>query len=103
MYDYKVSKEIQKDGEPTLVVISIYEGDVTTEDETGADLKLVPVTRYRRTKKVGDFIHKVPSLSKKGAIMKAAEADLISCGPEAKFIPEILAEIKKEFPLPDHG
>lgn len=48
MLDYKVVREIRDAGR-TKVLVRFYEGAVTTESEDGSD-----VTRYRRTKCVGE-------------------------------------------------
>lgn len=53
--DYKI--RIHRDpGKPTRVVMKIYEGAETTEDERDLDGNLVPVLRYRRTTKIGEKV-----------------------------------------------
>ena len=52
MIDYKLNSVSVGNGKATITVI-IYEGGITTENEEDLTGKLVPVTRYRRTKKLG--------------------------------------------------
>lgn len=54
MIDYKIHKIIEKDGKK-IVVYRIYEGEVTTENESlPQSMKPTPVKRYRRTKLLGE-------------------------------------------------
>lgn len=52
--DYKIISTLESKGLLTIK-IRIYKGDITTEDEYDITKKsLVPVTRYRRTKVIGE-------------------------------------------------
>lgn len=52
--DYKIISTLEDRGLLT-VKIRVYEGDITTEDEYDITKKsFVPVTRYRRTKVIGE-------------------------------------------------
>lgn len=47
--DYKTSRMTQHDDGSWTMLLRIYEGDITTENEEDGDGDLVLVTRYRRT------------------------------------------------------
>ena len=49
--DYKTPRITQNDDDSWTVVLRIYEGDITTEDEPDVNdpRQMVSVTRYRRT------------------------------------------------------
>jgi len=50
--DYKLKRVVEHDDGKQTVEFVFYEGEITTEDEIDTDGRLVPVTRYRRTKKL---------------------------------------------------
>jgi len=52
--DFKFRRIV--DGNKTTAVISIYEGDITTEKEKNINGEEVDVTRYRRIAKLRDVI-----------------------------------------------
>lgn len=54
--DYKISRTKTLPDGTLEVVYRVYEGDVTTGDEPGElGGKMVPITRYRRTKMIKEY------------------------------------------------
>ena len=53
MIDYKISRQTKVDDTFRLKVV-FYEGAITTKKELDADGEIADVTRYRRTKKLGE-------------------------------------------------
>ena len=52
--DYKIVRKTTTE-KGTVITIRLYEGDITTEKEANIDTgKLADVTRYRRTKMIGE-------------------------------------------------
>ena len=52
--DYKIASRTDYDDGHSVLKVRFYEGDITTENELLLDGTIGPVTRYRRTGKLGE-------------------------------------------------
>ena len=59
--DYKIVYMSERTGS-WEVLARFYEGDITTEDEQDSEDNFVPVTRYRRTRRLRDEFFRWPPM-----------------------------------------
>lgn len=75
--DYKF-KKLKVFNNKTECIVRFYEGDITTEDERNKDdlSKMVPVTRYRRTKLLREETFNFPTELTEQAIKGLMNSEL---------------------------
>ncbi len=62
--DYKISRVTRQDDGTMTVVVRFYEGAITTELELGLGSDpMIPVTRYRRTRMIGERTYQRATMS----------------------------------------
>ena len=86
MIDFKLS--IKKSVTAVWVTYKIYQGAVTTENEEDANGNLVPVTRYRRTAKLGERIRSFPANVSDATIQHEGTVEALVLAPAETLIPE---------------
>lgn len=68
--DFKIHRLTQHANGEQTAVIRFYEGDITTEYETPVHGRSIAVTRYRRTRMIGEETYGIPAKTDLHKILK---------------------------------